>query len=673
LYKTHLYLTKKYIFETAACSANPMQLKPTLLFLIILLFAGTGLLAQENVGSLGEPVFTFDFGSGNTPMFPPATGYQYVAGSCPNDGQYAISKTETGCHDDTWHSVLKDHTGNDGYMMVVNADEVEGKKFFEYALNDGTLCENTTYEFSAYILNLMKAGQSGVNKPNVSFIIEKPNGEPIGVAEQVEIPETTDPNGWVKYYRRFTTTAGITSVIIKMVNNAPGGSGNDLLLDDIAFRAFGPDVKAGVADAVGNISTEPTNQCVGTSKTYHIKSQLTNYPTYKYQWQQNLNDGAGWTDILSETSPALDLDFPANKPIGTYQYHLGVAVGDNINSPNCRVYSNPVTISISSYPISPAPSSITICEGDLLPLTASGGATYKWTLPDMSVISQGSFTIPNATKANEGRYNLEIISAANCSAFSYVDVTVNLKPVVIIDQVIPVCRGNSTQLTTSVTTPGAYSYNWLPAVGLSDAHVANPIAGPNNSTLYTVTVTDNTTGCTGTANIQVNVLDLPVAHAGNDKKIFEGQSIKLDGSATGNVTYSWSPQDYLDDPHSPAPIASPPYDVNYLLTVTSANGCGTNTDDVFVRVYQKIVVPSTFTPNNDGVNDIWNIEALETYPQSTISVYTRNGKQVFQSQGYGKPWDGKFNGALLRAGTYYYVIDLKNGTPNMSGWVLLVR
>jgi gliding motility-associated-like protein len=111
----------------------------------------------------------------------------------------------------------------------------------------------------------------------------------------------------------------------------------------------------------------------------------------------------------------------------------------------------------------------------------------------------------------------------------------------------------------------------------------------------------------------------------------------------------------------------------YVLTVTPANGCSIDEDQVTVTVYEKIVIPSTFTPNNDGVNDIWNIEALETYPQGTITVFTRNGKQVFQSKGYGKPWDGKLNGALLPTGTYYYVIDLKNDTPKLSGWVLLVR
>jgi len=650
-----------------------MQFKPKHLLFILLLFAGTGAWAQA--GSLGDPVFTFDFGSGNTPLFPPATGYQYVAGSCPGDGQYSISKTETGCHDDTWHKVLKDHTGNDGYMMVVNADEEEGQKFFEYTLNPNTLCENTEYEFSAYILNLIKAGQSGFNRPNVSFVIEKPDGTPIGIAEGIEIPETSDPNGWVKYSRRFTA-AGVTSVRIKMINNAPGGPGNDLLLDDIAFRAYGPIVQAGILNDAGEISTIPGNHCVGISKRYIIKSSPINNPTYNYQWQQNLN-GAGWTDITTppETTPTLIRDFPATQPAGSYQYRLGVAVGDNITSESCRVYSNTFTINVNPLPNPPEFQPRILCEGDLLSLPATGGSTYTWTLPDLSTTSQNPFIIPQVTAANAGRYMVEVKSAAGCPVVRYVDVTVNLKPVIDMEEIQPACKGVGVPLKASVHDAGTdtYTYSWLPTTGLTDAGIANPTANPNITTDYTVTVTNNMTSCSDTRQVHVEILDVPVANAGSDKKIFEGQAVMLDGGEAGDVTYSWSPTEYLDNPHSRTPTAKPPHTTPYVLTVTPANGCSIDVDEMIVTVYEKVVIPSTFTPNNDGVNDIWKIEALETYPDGVISIFTRNGKQVFQSRGYGKPWDGKFNGNPLPAGTYYYVIDLKNNTPKLSGWVLLVR
>ncbi len=97
------------------------------------------------------------------------------------------------------------------------------------------------------------------------------------------------------------------------------------------------------------------------------------------------------------------------------------------------------------------------------------------------------------------------------------------------------------------------------------------------------------------------------------------------------------------------------------------------TDDVFIRVFKKVIIPNAFSPNNDGINDTWKIEALETYPESNVSVFNRYGQVVYHSTGYNKPWDGKLNGIPLPVGTYYYKIDLKNNFSILSGWVLIIR
>ncbi|MCO5951129.1 gliding motility-associated C-terminal domain-containing protein [Mucilaginibacter flavidus] len=86
-----------------------------------------------------------------------------------------------------------------------------------------------------------------------------------------------------------------------------------------------------------------------------------------------------------------------------------------------------------------------------------------------------------------------------------------------------------------------------------------------------------------------------------------------------------------------------------------------------------IVVPNTFTPNGDGINDLWNITALLYYPDCSLSVFNRYGSVVYRSIGYGKPWDGTTNGSNLPVGTYYYILDLKNGKKPMSGSVTILR
>jgi gliding motility-associated-like protein len=86
-----------------------------------------------------------------------------------------------------------------------------------------------------------------------------------------------------------------------------------------------------------------------------------------------------------------------------------------------------------------------------------------------------------------------------------------------------------------------------------------------------------------------------------------------------------------------------------------------------------IAVPNSFTPNNDGVNDTWNIKNINLYPKNAVKVYNRYGEKVYSSIGYGVPWDGRYGGKDLPTGTYYYIIDLKNGNKVLSGDVTIIR
>jgi gliding motility-associated-like protein len=112
----------------------------------------------------------------------------------------------------------------------------------------------------------------------------------------------------------------------------------------------------------------------------------------------------------------------------------------------------------------------------------------------------------------------------------------------------------------------------------------------------------------------------------------------------------------------------------YWVTVTDENGC-TAADTIQIKkVYCSLVdIPNAFTPNGDGINDTWDIYALRYFPGCSVSVYSRWGRLVFTSLGYGKPWDGTSNRKQLPVGTYYYVINLNNGSPPLSGYVTIIR
>ncbi len=111
---------------------------------------------------------------------------------------------------------------------------------------------------------------------------------------------------------------------------------------------------------------------------------------------------------------------------------------------------------------------------------------------------------------------------------------------------------------------------------------------------------------------------------------------------------------------------------NYTLTITDANNC-LYVDTFTVDFDAELEVFNTFTPNGDGKNDVWNIPFLKYYPNCEVSVFDQWGVKVFESVGYSTPWDGKYKGKELPAGTYYYVIDLKNNNKALTGSLTIIK
>jgi gliding motility-associated-like protein len=632
------------------------------------LFFAMQSVAQVCNGALGDPVINETFGHGNNPgpQLPSAvTNYSYYGMDCPNDGSYTIASQTNNCFGDTWHS-LSDHTGDpNGYMMVVNASNNPGL-FYTQTVDAGVLCANTTYYFSAWITNLIVPSACGgaSSRPNITFSIETLDGRQLSTPYNTGDIVPTAHTEWNQYGTYFTTPGDVTTVVVKMVNNAPGGCGNDLALDDITLQACGPVIQAGFGAATGQVAQE---LCEGSDGLFTLKAQVNaNNPVL--QWQVNYN-GNGWVDIDGRNASTLDVSFePAIK--GVYQYRLGVANGSDITSARCRVYSPPLTVTVNPLPVVPAIPAKTFCEGYPITLEASGGVTYRWTGPGITSTTQNPLVVNNATPANEGTYTVIATSDKGCDA-PPVQVQVKIVPkvVAIVSDNVAICAGQTTQLHAS----GGLYYKWTPSTGLDHDDIPDPIASPTDTTTYSVNVSND--GCNDDSkSITVAVRKNPVADGGGDKRIFEGQSVKLNGTVKGDdiTGISWYPTTALDDPTSVTPTANPTDDISYTMTVTSAN-CGISTSTVFVRVYKKVTIPNTFSPNGDGINDTWNIEALFTYPESTTMVYNRYGKLVFKSTGYTKNWDGTYNGSGLPAGTYYYVIDLKNGTKKLAGWVFIVK
>lgn len=616
--------------------------------------------------SLGDPVVNITFGSGTASHAGAlaadsgSTSYTYSSADFPNDGSYTI-ENRTNSPNVWWTTT--DHTGNTGgYMMVVNASVSKTDYFYKREVKG--LCGQTTYQFGAWVGNLLRS--SDISPPNITFSIAETNGTIIQSYNTGTIALTTGSFKWVQYVFNFTLPAGVSDVIIQMTNNSNGGApANDLALDDITFRPYGPSVVASFGSASSGVTT--LSSCAGTDQSYTFSvPDVTGYTSPAYQWQ--VNTGSGWVDIAGATTSSYTVSY---KPAvaGTYRYRVATGEVSNIGSSSCRVVSNELTLTINVASVPTATVTTPACTGGTITLSASSGASYQWTGPDGFTSAQQSPVLSNLTTAASGTYQVNITSAGNCVTTATVNVVVNPVPVAKVSaSATTVCQGETVALNAS----GGSTYKWTPAAGLSDANVANPSFTATETVKYLVTV-GNTSGCTDTTSITVSVNKTPTAGAGTDKQIVQGQSVSLKGTATGgDVSYYWTPSDYLSDSNVLNPVATPPADITYTLHVMSSIGCGTATDDVFIRVYKQVTIPNTFTPNGDGVNDTWNIGALDSYPTSVTRVFDRYGAAVFSSIGYPKAWDGKYNDRNVPAGTYYYVIDLMNG-QRLSGWVLIVR
>jgi gliding motility-associated-like protein len=636
--------------------------------LIVLLLSFTQLPAQLCRGSLGDAIINITFGAGTNPGAPlqaATTSYQYVSFDCPQDGFYTVRGNTLSCNGDTWHSLISDHTrDDDGYFMLVNASFQPSAFYIDTVKG---LCANTTYEFAAWICNILKPTSCGPYpiQPDLTFTLEKTDGTVLQFYNTGSIGTQSSPT-WQQFGFFFTTPADASEVVIRIFNKAPGGCGNDLALDDITFRPCGPQLTARI---VGSAFTTATI-CEGTARSFDFVCTVPggfNHPLY--QWQHS-TDGITWTDIPGAAMTSLSRNFPATTSPGKYLYRLTAAEAGNMNSPQCRIASDPLTIDISAAPISTATTNSPVCQSDVLKLTVGGDATYEWRGVNNFSATGTAITLNNAQPILSGKYYVEAIRDNGCRKLDSVVVVVNPKPVTqVLFSTATICENENVQLESS----GGSRYQWIPATGLSSAIVANPVASPGDTINYSVIVL-NEFNCSDTTYLTLNVIAAPRADAGPDKWIREGKPAPLFASATGqNISYSWLPGIFIDNAQSLTPVVSPPHDMNYVLKVVSGEGCGFATDTMHVFVNKDLFVPNAFSPNQDGINDTWNIPELDDYSAFDVTVYDRYGQIVFQTKNVNRPWNGTYKGEYLPIGVYVYIIDLKAGKRILKGIVTLLR
>lgn len=352
-----------------------------------------------------------------------------------------------------------------------------------------------------------------------------------------------------------------------------------------------------------------------------------------------------------------------------------------VNNAGC-INSDSIKVNVLKYITVDAGVDSVICKSDsfrLHPISYALG--YQWKA------SSGIFVDNIKYPLVAPLINTEYYVTANlgkCVAKDSVNIKVVPYPQVFAGPDTTICFGNRALLKGTIK--GSF-FRWSPINSLLNSNSLSPIAGPDKSTLYVLTVGD-TLGCAKERSDSVLVTVIPNIHlfAGNDTSISANQPLILNATVSNSselsgISYAWTPTTGLSDPSIANPIASFPDAVDsitYSVRVTVTQGCYA-VDQVHVRIFKgspEIFVPSAFTPNDDKKNDVLRPIPIGIVKLLFFKVYNRWGQMVFSTNEIGKGWDGIFNGNRQSSGTYVYLtegIDFKGFTIFRKGTSVLIR
>ena len=334
------------------------------------------------------------------------------------------------------------------------------------------------------------------------------------------------------------------------------------------------------------------------------------------------------------------------------------------------VNNDSVFVNVKQFVSINAGNDTTICETDAIQLKPISDALhYKW-MPATS-LNNDSIRNPIANPLTTTTYQV-IGNIGKCQSNDNITIKVVPYPIANAGKDVSICFDSTTVLHAS----GGTYYLWDPPTYLSNPNSPTPTATPARTTQYVVTVTD-ILGCSKGVKDTVIVTVFPkiVASAGNDTTVVSNQPLQLNGR--GGQTYLWSPSTGLSNDHIANPIAKLLGNQQYILKVTNEAGCFER-DTMNVTVYKVdagLYVPTAFTPNGDGKNDIFKPIALGMKSVSFFKIFNRFGQLVFD----GNPnigWDGTFKGKPVEPDVFVWIvegIDFENHKISKQGSVMLIR
>lgn len=399
-----------------------------------------------------------------------------------------------------------------------------------------------------------------------------------------------------------------------------------------------------VEGPLGDFNILQDTICKGQSITFSIKdtSDVVNF-----SW--DFGDGTTSPGISPVTH-----QFNINPPSGQTTVSLVLWSPDSACTATAThpIYIFPV---IADFAVSGTDSSFCRNEQITFTNTSQNAAVNFWNLGDGTTYN--GVAPPPHTYSAPGNYNVTLAIANSTTGCT--DTIV--RPIVILDLPEAIAAGGDTCLGDPVqlSAGGGVSYIWTPSTGLSNDSIQNPVATPSVSTTYTVTVSD-INGCSDNATAQVNIFQ-PVTPVLFDTSMVIGQTIQLNAYQGPGYSYLWSPTTGLSCITCPDPVAQPLVNTTYSVIITDDAGCFevTSTYDLDIRPITTIDVPTAFTPNGDGENDVIYVNGFGIKKLIEFKIYNRWGQLLFETSDITKGWDGYYKGELQNVETYVYFASVE--------------
>lgn len=338
---------------------------------------------------------------------------------------------------------------------------------------------------------------------------------------------------------------------------------------------------------------------------------------------------------------------------------------------NIWIHSQP-TINISS-------ASNYICLQDSIQLTANGGVKYLWQPP--LYINNDTISTPKVSPPITTTYTVTATDQYGCSNSDSTQIQV-IQPVIL--TATPdtfVCKNSSVQLYAS----GANTYLWDASSFINNVNVSNPIVTPPSSTTFKVKGYSLYNCFVDSANVYVEVKASPSVSFNSDTlQVMAGDQVTLQPIYSSDVvSYLWTPGNYLNCTTCANPVVTTTNDMKYTVQVQNQYQCAAS-DSVFVAVFcaaGKIYIPTAFTPNGDGKNDVFYVMGKGVKQVNHFRIFDRWGNIVFERYNCALNdatvgWNGTYNGLRANIGTYIYEVQVQCDTGtvfNYRGTVVLIR